>query len=98
MRSKSKRQPTNAEKVAPIFCRCDCGGEGGDATRERFVYVWNGDDGIRALVGPLCCASIDEVRARIAAGPREGRPSALIRIKPHPELIAMADRIGEPVQ
>ena len=94
MTKRSKRQPpTKAEEVAPIFRACCCGAPD---DRTRLVYIWQNDK--PGITPWFANCTAGQVNRYVCDLPKEDRPTILVRVKPRPELIAMADAIGEPRQ
>lgn len=84
--------------IRQVFARCACGP---DEDRHRIAFCWSGDNAGPAgplYVGFMCSARAAEALAVVNATEAEFRPSFMVRVKPHPWVVAMVDRIGQPVQ
>jgi hypothetical protein len=92
----TRRKMTAAEQIYSCFTACDCGKP--DDHRHRLIMFWQqGSDPYHSGYYPASCSEAN-LRDALKELPATQRPTIMVRVKPSPVLIAMADKLGASVQ
>lgn len=92
----TRRRLTDAERFYMTFKECTCGSP--DNARHRLMLIWQQGSEPPRHSGYYTECGEATLREAISDLRVDQRPTILVRVKPSPELIALADKIGASVQ